>query len=73
MYTLRYVDYLGNQVESVPKVWINDFLVDKETMLGKTDLGLSIKVELEEGPTVGFRDWVSQDVFVELHHSRPMV
>lgn len=31
------------------------------------------KVEVATGPTVELRDWLLNDLLVELHHSKPMV
>jgi len=70
---MTYVDHNGESVSTQPKVWINDFAVDKESNQGKTDFNFTLKVELAEGPTVALRDWLMNDLFVELHHSRPVI
>jgi len=46
--------------------------VDKEANVGKTDFHFEIKVELEE-PTVELRDWLLNDLFVELRHAKPVI
>jgi len=28
---------------------------------------------MPEGPTVAFRDWLMSDLFMELHHSKPVI
>jgi hypothetical protein len=73
VFTLTYIDHHGEKQSTVPKVWINDFQVDKETNIGKTDFNFSVQLKMEEGPTVAFRDWLMNDLFVELHHSRPVI
>lgn len=34
---------------------------------------MAMKVDLEQGPTVELRDWLLNDLFVELHHSKPLI
>jgi hypothetical protein len=73
VFFLKYTDHNGNEVCSAQKVWINDFQVDKESGFGKTDFKYNIKVQLDKGPTIALRDWLLNDVFIELHHSRPKI
>jgi hypothetical protein len=47
--------------------------VDKETNTGKADFNYILKLEIPEGPTVAFRDWLMQDLYIELHHSKPVI
>lgn len=71
VFSMSYVDHEGKQVTTTPKVWINDFQVDKEANLGKTDFHFDIKIDIPE-PTVALRDWLMNDLFVELKHSKPI-
>lgn len=32
-----------------------------------------MQLDFGEGPTVEFRDWLLNDLLVELHHSRPII
>jgi hypothetical protein len=73
VFFLKYTDHNGQEVCSTQKVWINDFQVDKEIGFGKTDFKYSIKIQLDKGPTIALRDWLLNDVFIELHHSRPKI
>lgn len=70
---MSYTDHEGKVVSTTPKVWINDFQVDKESNQGKTDFNFLLKVEQAEGPTVALRDWLMSDLFIELHHSKPVI
>lgn len=68
VYTVSYVDHLGNKMISAPKTWISDFQVDKEAGQGKTDLNFSLVLNQNEGPSPLFRDWLINDLLVEVHH-----
>jgi hypothetical protein len=58
-------------VETDRKVWILNFLVDKEAGVGKTDFGYkqrwTIKTSYE------LREWLRKTVLVELWETRPKV
>jgi hypothetical protein len=40
--------------------------------LGKTDFKFNVKINLDS-PSVELRDWILDDIFIELHHSRPKI
>jgi hypothetical protein len=50
-------------------VWIQHFAVDKEAGLGKTDFGF--KLRLSEAPTFALREWLRNDLFLNLWETRP--
>ena len=54
-------------------MWINDFCVDKETNVGKTDFNFITQLKIEEGPSVAFRDWLMNDLLIEIHETRPVI
>lgn len=39
--------------------------------MGKTDFHFDIKLDIPE-PTVALRDWLMNDLFIELKHSKPV-
>lgn len=45
--------------------------MDKETNHGKCDF--SYKLRIEEAPSVELREWLREDVLIELHESRPKI
>jgi hypothetical protein len=69
IFWLTYNDHRGNPVETEKKIWIQNFAVDKENGIGKTDFGF--KVRLNEAPTYALREWMRNDLFMELWESRP--
>ena len=50
-------------------MWIQHFAVDKEAGLGKTDFGF--KLRLSEAPTFALREWLRNDLFLNLWETRP--
>ncbi len=56
-------------MESEKKIWIQHFSVDKETGIGKTDFGF--KLRLNEAPSYELREWMRNDLFMDLWESRP--
>lgn len=58
VFHLSYKDHTGALKTTETKAWINDFQVDKETNIGKCDFNFELKIDLEDGPTVEFRDWL---------------
>jgi len=73
VFFLKYVDHEGQEKTTESKVWINDFQVDKETNIGKTDFNFTLELKMPDGPTVAFRDWLMNDLFIELHETRPVI
>ena len=53
-------------------MWINDFQIDKEAgNLGRTDLNFVTKMLFEDEELEKLKEWLAQDLFVELYHSKP--
>jgi len=72
VYWLKYINHFGQEVCTDKKFWIEDFSVDKENNnLGKCDF--NFKLRLEEAPSVELRDWLLQDLNIELHTTRPKI
>jgi hypothetical protein len=69
VFWVSYTDQRGEKVESERKVWIQHFAVDKEAGIGKTDFGF--KIRLNEAPTYALREWMRNDLIVELWETRP--
>lgn len=69
VFWLTYTDHKGNKVETERKVWIQHFAVDKESGIGKTDFGF--KIRLNESPTFALREWMRNDLILELWETRP--
>lgn len=67
------MDHEGKTVQSESKVWINDFEVDKETHIGKTNMKFVFKVDRQNGIDCQLHDWLKRDIFVNLHHRRPLL
>lgn len=61
----------GNRVETERKVWIQHFLVDKESGMGKSDFGFKLRI-IEE-TSYAMREWMKEDLLVELWETRPRV
>mmetsp|Transcript_11638 Transcript_11638/g.15778 ORF Transcript_11638/g.15778 Transcript_11638/m.15778 type:complete len:201 (-) Transcript_11638:194-796(-) len=68
-YWVKYRDHHGETVVSDKKFWIENFMIDTEKSTGKTDLSYALRIE--EAPTTALRNWLENDVFVELHMSQP--
>lgn len=66
---VKYRDHRGEIVVSEKKSWIEHFMVDAEKGTGKTDL--NFKLRIEEAPSTALRNWLENDVFIELHTSQP--
>ena len=59
---------------SQPKVWINDFQIDKEAgNIGKTDLQFITQMEFNDHNIWKLKNWLMKDLFVELYHSKPVL
>jgi hypothetical protein len=71
VFWLRYQDENGEQVESDKKIWIHNFQVDKETNTGKTDFGLKLRKDLTLD--AARRDWLRNDLLIELWETRPRI
>jgi hypothetical protein len=72
---IEFVDYSNQRVKSEPRVWISDFSIDKESggATGKCDLQYELNLCLENGVDTRVHEWLKQDVFVELYHTRPVI
>ena len=46
-------------------------MIDPEKNVGKTDLGYTLRID--EAPSPALRDWLENDLFVELHTSFPKI
>jgi hypothetical protein len=71
MYWLRFRDCRNQVVETEKKAWIDHFMVDKETFIGKCDFNFTY--EFIEPPTLEFRNWLREELMVELVTSHPKV
>ncbi len=71
VFWLRYTNWLGEKVETDKKIWIQHFLVDKDTGIGKSDFGF--KIRIIEKPSVALSEWMKQDQTVELWETRPKI
>lgn len=69
-YWIKYTDHLGDEVVSEKKSWLEHFQVDLEKGTGRCDLEHSLK--LSEPPSVELRDWLLNDIYVELYCSQPL-
>ena len=66
-YWVKYRDHFGDEVLSDKKSWLEHFQVDAEKGTGRCDLEHSLK--LSEPPSVELRDWLLNDIYVELYCS----
>jgi hypothetical protein len=69
VYWLSYIDHHDKVVETDKKVWIQNFSVDKEAGVGKTDFGF--KIRLNERPSYTLSEWMRKDLVLELWETRP--
>jgi len=71
MYWLRFCDSKNQLIETEKKAWIDHFQVDKETSIGKCDFNFTY--EFIEPPTLEFRNWLREELMVELMTSHPKI
>ena len=69
VYWLRYTNHFGEEVLTEKRSWIEHFQVDTEKGTGKADMAYTLRID--EPPTTELRDWLDDDLFVELHCSQP--
>jgi hypothetical protein len=69
VFWLTYSDHNGKTIETEKKVWIQNFSVDKEAGVGKTDFGF--KIRLNEKPSYALSEWMRSDLTLDLWETRP--
>jgi hypothetical protein len=58
-YSVRFRNAKDTLVSSSPKLWINDFQIDKEAgNLGRTDLNFTTKMLFEDEELESFKEWL---------------
>lgn len=71
VFWLSWLNHHGQAVETEKKVWIQNFLVEKESGTGKTDF--NFKLRMSERPSYELREWMRRDLLVELWETRPKI
>lgn len=71
VFWLSFTDKSGYKNETEKRVWIQHFHVDKETNTGKCDF--KYKNRLLEYPYIELRDWLINDIILELWETRPQI
>lgn len=65
VYWLRYENHHGDEVRTEKRCWIEHFQVDADKGTGKANMNYTLRID--EPPSELLRDWLDNDLFVELH------
>lgn len=68
---LKFRDHFDDEIVSEKKSWLEHFQIDSEKGSGRCDFDYTLKIE--EVPSVELRDWLANDIYVELHRSQPII
>ena len=72
-YSIRFTGPDDVVISSAPKLWIQDFQIDKEAgNVGRTDLNFTTKMQFQDMDLEKVKHWLTKDLFVELYHQRPV-
>ena len=71
-YWIKFKDHFGDEIISAKKNWLEHFqITDPEKSIGRCDLDYSLKIF--EAPSIELRDWLENDIFVEIYRSQPII